>query len=83
MSESYNPPYTPERGDTQRQLLVKVLNALLAGYGGGGTAMVFTGSGSPEGVVTAPVGAIYNEITGGVVIAQWVKASGSGNTGWV
>ena len=41
------------------------------------------GSGSPEGVVTAPVGTIYtdNAATNGAV--EWTKQSGAGNTGWV
>lgn len=38
-----------------------------------------TGSGSPEGVVTAPVNSQYIDITTGL---KWRKASGSGNTGW-
>lgn len=37
------------------------------------------GTGSPEGVVTAPVGSEFRATdTGGV----WVKISGTGNTGW-
>lgn len=46
------------------------------------TSSVFTGSASPEGSVTAPVGSIYNEISAGVFIKQWIKVSGTGNTGW-
>lgn len=40
------------------------------------------GTGSPEGVVTAPVGTIYRDTaaTNGAIL--WIKASGSGNTGW-
>jgi len=40
------------------------------------------GTGSPEGVVTAPVGTVYRDtaVTNGAVL--WVKVSGSGNTGW-
>lgn len=43
---------------------------------------LFEGSGSPEGVVSAPVGSRYVDVaaTGGV--AEWFKASGAGNTGW-
>ena len=41
------------------------------------------GSGSPEGVVTAPVGATYNRTDGGAGTSFYVKESGSGNTGWV
>lgn len=39
------------------------------------------GSGSPEGVVAAPVGSLYLR-TGGTA-ALYVKATGAGNTGWV
>ena len=41
------------------------------------------GSGSPEGAVTAPVGAIYSRTDGGAGTSFYVKESGSGNTGWV
>lgn len=41
-----------------------------------------TGTGSPEGVVAAPVGVRYRDTnaTNGAVL--WVKATGTGNTGW-
>jgi hypothetical protein len=42
-----------------------------------------SGSGSPEGVVTAPVGSIYSRTNGGAATSFYVKESGSGNTGWV
>ena len=40
------------------------------------------GTGSPEGVVTAPVGTYYTDtaITNGAL--RWAKKSGAGNTGW-
>jgi hypothetical protein len=41
------------------------------------------GSGSPESVVTAPVGAIFHRTDGGAVTSFYVKESGAGNTGWV
>jgi hypothetical protein len=41
------------------------------------------GSGTPEGAVTAPVGAIYSRTDGGAGTSFYVKESGSGNTGWV
>lgn len=42
------------------------------------------GSGSPEGVVSAPVGASYHRTDGGAVTSFYVKESGgTGNTGWV
>jgi len=41
------------------------------------------GSGSPEGVVTAPVGAIYHRTDGGAGTSNYFKESGSGSTGWI
>jgi hypothetical protein len=41
------------------------------------------GSGTPEGVVTAPVGAVFHRTDGGAGTSFYVKESGAGNTGWV
>lgn len=43
----------------------------------------YTGTGSPESVVTAPVGSIYLRTDGGSGTSFYVKESGTGNTGWV
>jgi len=43
----------------------------------------FAGSGSPESVITAPVGSLYSRTNGGAGTSFYVKESGSGNTGWV
>lgn len=40
----------------------------------------YTGAGSPNGVVTAPVGSMYRDTTNGVL---YLKATGAGNTGWL
>lgn len=40
------------------------------------------GAGSPEGVVTSNVGGIYQRTDGASGAAAYVKASGTGNTGW-
>jgi len=49
----------------------------------GGTAgTIRSGTGNPEGVVTAPVGALYRRTDGGTGTSLWVKESGTGNTGW-
>lgn len=48
-----------------------------------GTARYRTGAGSPEGVVTAPVGSLYTRTDGGAGTTLYVKESGTGNTGWV
>lgn len=42
-----------------------------------------TVTGSPEGVVTAPVGSIRTRTDGGANTCLYVKESGTGNTGWV
>jgi lysophospholipase L1-like esterase len=44
---------------------------------------VRTGSGSPEGAVTAPPGTIYTNTLGGVGTTLYVKETGTGNTGWI
>lgn len=41
------------------------------------------GTGSPEGVVTAPIGSVYTNKTGGAGTTLYIKESGAGNTGWV
>lgn len=43
---------------------------------------MMSGTGSPEGVVTAPVGSIWFQTDSTVGVSHWRKASGSGNTGW-
>jgi len=43
---------------------------------------VTAGTGSPEGAVTAPVGALRLRTDGASGTALYVKTSGSGNTGW-
>lgn len=43
------------------------------------TPLLKNGSGSPEGAVTAGVGAIYQDTTNGKL---YEKVSGTGNTGW-
>lgn len=64
----------------------------VAGSGGGtvrtaayyttGSVFWASGSGSPEGVVTAPVGSLYTRTDGGSSTTLYVKESGSGDTGW-
>lgn len=44
---------------------------------------IIPGAGSPEGVVTAPVGYLYLRSDGGAGTTLYVKESGTGNTGWV
>lgn len=42
-----------------------------------------SGAGSPEGAVTAPVGALFLRINGAAATSLYVKETGTGNTGWV
>lgn len=43
---------------------------------------LFEGTGSPEGVIAAPVGSRYVDATAAGGNAEWFKMSGEGNTGW-
>jgi hypothetical protein len=42
-----------------------------------------SGSGSPEGVLTAPIGSLYTRTDGGASTTLYIKESGTGNTGWI
>ncbi|MEM9527100.1 MAG: GDSL-type esterase/lipase family protein [Bacteroidota bacterium] len=44
--------------------------------------LVRSGTGSPEGAVSAPVGTMYLRSDGGAGTTLYVKESGTGNTGW-
>ena len=46
------------------------------------TALHLEGAGSPEGAVTAPVGSQYTDTAATRGAISWIKATGSGNTGW-
>jgi len=52
-------------------------------YQGGIDYIWMVGSGSPEGVVTAPPGSLYTNSSGGASTTLYVKESGTGNTGWI
>jgi hypothetical protein len=47
-----------------------------------GVAAARTGTGTPEAVVTAPIGTLYINKSGGAATTLYVKTSGTGNTGW-
>lgn len=47
-----------------------------------GTVTIRTGTGSPETVVTAPVGSIFLRTNGGASTTLYLKETGAGNTGW-
>jgi hypothetical protein len=42
-----------------------------------------SGTGSPEGVVTAPVGTVFERTDGSTGTTLYIKETGAGNTGWV
>ena len=48
-----------------------------------GNATQRSGTGTPEGAVTAPVGTLYLRKDGGAATTLYIKESGTGNTGWV
>lgn len=52
---------------------------------GATSGLIFNGTGSPEGVITANPGFIYEDLTepSGGTHRLWVKGTGSGNTGWL
>ncbi|WP_336078571.1 pyocin knob domain-containing protein [Paenibacillus sp. 203] len=46
------------------------------------SANLFSGNGSPEGAVSAPVGSLYRRLDGYAGETLYIKESGTGNTGW-
>jgi len=48
-----------------------------------GLGVIQWGTGSPETVVTAPIGSMYLRTDGGAITTLYIKESGAGNTGWV
>ena len=45
-------------------------------------SVTLTGTGSPEGKVTAPVGTTYTDSAATNGAIRWIKASGTGSAGW-
>jgi hypothetical protein len=45
--------------------------------------MWYSGVGTPESAITANIGSMYVNTTGGAATTLYVKESGTGNTGWV
>lgn len=41
-----------------------------------------TGTGSPEGVIAAPVGTVWTDTNATYGAIEWTKATGTGTTGW-
>jgi hypothetical protein len=49
----------------------------------GGAPTVIYGSGSPESVVSAPVGSTFRRLDGSQATAVYIKGSGAADTGWI
>lgn len=62
---------------------IRILEAAVAALTSGATARVYSGIGDPNGVVTASAPAIYYDVTDAANPIQYIKTSGTGNTGWV
>lgn len=73
------PTAAPGTATTQIATTAFVAAAVGAGSGGGGD---LTGTGSPEGAVTAPPGTYYTDTAGTCGAWRWLKTSGTGSTGW-
>jgi hypothetical protein len=70
---------TKSVSSTTGTLAAHKVSQLFVGSGG---ITVSTGSGTPEGAVTAPVGSIFLRSDGGASTTFYVKQTGTGNTGW-
>lgn len=86
MPEFFTDGDTPRSGDTQyrrEQKMVSLLNSLNGAVGTvpAVASQNYSGSGSPEGVVPADVGATYVDTDAPGTL--YFKRTGSGNTGWV
>lgn len=66
-----------EENATEKNALGKI------NIGGASGPLISSGTGSPEGVVTAPVGSLFLRTNGGAGTTLYIKESGAGNTGWV
>ena len=63
-------------------LVISTANKSIS-FSGNGGVLWRCGAGTPEGVVTAPVGSLFTRTDGGLLSTLYVKESGTGNTGWV
>lgn len=66
------------------QLWAAVSSINTSGGGGSGSGVTSTVQATePEGNLTGNIGDICSVVSGGVMIAQRVKTTAGGNTGWV
>jgi hypothetical protein len=86
-SSASGAPVTKLSLDTGNNVTISLGNLVIGTAGKGislpGGITWTSGAGSPEAVVTAPVGSLYSRSDGGAGTSLYVKESGSGNTGWV
>jgi prepilin-type N-terminal cleavage/methylation domain-containing protein len=75
-------PYTTDSAYTASQVTATCSGTIASSPQCNASRVLTTGRGSPEGVVTAPVGSLYSRIDGSGSTAVYRKDSGSGNTGW-
>lgn len=78
---SINYTETLYRGGASQVRTDAVMRAASFNVAGGPT--ITSGTGTPEGAVSAPVGSIRFRTDGGAGTSIYVKESGAGNTGWV
>lgn len=77
-------PSLPTPGGDRGTWGTELNEFLLVSHNADGTLSdLAQGTGSPEGVVTAPVGSLYTRTDGGTGTTLYVKEFGAGNTGWV
>jgi len=82
VSDSSNDSYWDSIKGSDDNSVQDVQSPLFGRDNSGTAARIFSGSGSPQGVVAAPVGSLYmRSYTTGACL--YVKESGTGSTGWV
>lgn len=70
-------------GDTEINSSTPVVKSNSVNLQIGNTVKIMTGTGTPEGAVTASVGSTFHRTDGGAGTSFYVKESGAGNTGWI
>ena len=77
------PMELPVKADRANKLLSFDSNGLPAAVTSStALALIYSGTNTPEGAVTAPVGSLFLRTNGGSGSTLYVKESGTGNTGW-
>lgn len=68
---------------TSGNLIQAALSTTAGGFRHGATGPIeVAGSGTPEAVVTAPIGSTFHRTDGAAGTSLYIKESGAGNTGW-